>query len=336
MLTWLRAGVSALAAIYLSGFAAAFGAIALGSARAGWTALLREMEFLLFAPLPVLLLLALALCARRAVVMLLVPFAVLALLYGPHLAPKAPAPAGGAEFRVLSFNVGAARGLTRPAAVVQAIRAANPDVVCLVETPGDLEATIGDALQETYPYRASSTSMFVFSRFPLTDIRTAVLRTGAKDSLHATLEVDHRLLSLTAVHLQRVDGFPGLRSGPVPLLRSARGFATDARDAAVREMMPLLRDEGGTRILVGDFNLTPTSQSHQILSAELQDAFVEAGWGLGHTYPTMLRTLGLAVSIPMVRIDYIFHSHDLIARRAWVGTDGGSDHLPVIADLAFR
>jgi vancomycin resistance protein VanJ len=336
MLTWLRDGVQAFATLYLGGIAAARGARALGSERAGWPAFLRELELLLFAPLPLLLIVAMVLRARGAVVVLLVPLTVLTFLIGPRFAPKAPAPAGGPHIRVLSFNVGAARGLTRPAAVVQAIRASGPDVVCLVEAPANTEATIGDALRDTYPHQAGSASVFVFSRFPLTDARMGVLRNGAKDSLQATLELDNRLIGLTAVHLQRVDAFPGLGSGPMPLLRAARGFATDARDAAVNEVVPLLRREGGTQVLVGDFNLTPTSQAHQRLSAELQDAFYEAGWGLGHTYPTVARSPGLVVSFPLVRIDYIFHSRDLVASRAWVGADGGSDHLPVIADLAFR
>ena len=34
--------------------------------------------------------------------------------------------------------------------------------------------------------------------------------------------------------------------------------------------------------------------------------------------------------------DYIFHSADLRAVTARVGPDGGSDHLPVVADFAFR
>ncbi len=337
VLTSLRLGVGALSVCYVGGVAAALATITWGSAHAGWPAVIRELELLLFAPLPLLLILAMALRARGALIVLLVPLTVLAFLVGPRFTPRVAAAADGQPFRVLTFNVGGARGLTRPAAIVQAIRAADPDVVCLVETPSNAAATIGDVLRDAYPHQTGSASVFVLSRLPLLDARKSVLRSGAKDSLQVTLELDdHRLIGLTAVHLQRVDAFPGLRSGLMPFVRAARGFATDTRDAAVGEIVPLLRSEGGTHILVGDFNLTPTSQAYRRLSAELQDAFAEASWGLGHTYPTALQLPGLTVSFPLVRIDYIFHSRDLVASRAWVGADGGSDHLPVIADLAFR
>jgi vancomycin resistance protein VanJ len=45
---------------------------------------------------------------------------------------------------------------------------------------------------------------------------------------------------------------------------------------------------------------------------------------------------GQEVALPLVRIDYIFHSPDLMASNARVVPDGGSDHIPVVADLAFR
>jgi endonuclease/exonuclease/phosphatase (EEP) superfamily protein YafD len=138
------------------------------------------------------------------------------------------------------------------------------------------------------------------------------------------------------VQLQRSESYSGLRTGAARLVRTGRAFSPEARDTAVDELIAHLRSEGGTRILVGDFNMTPTSRAHAVLGAELQDAFLEAGWGLGHTYPTSLRSVGFGLPIPLVRIDYIFHSDDLVARRTWVGPNGGSDHLPVAADLAFR
>ena len=37
---------------------------------------------------------------------------------------------------------------------------------------------------------------------------------------------------------------------------------------------------------------------------------------------------------PVARVDYIWHTADLVALEAWVGADAGSDHLPVLARLA--
>jgi endonuclease/exonuclease/phosphatase family metal-dependent hydrolase len=36
---------------------------------------------------------------------------------------------------------------------------------------------------------------------------------------------------------------------------------------------------------------------------------------------------------PVARVDYIFYTRGLHATAAWLGDDGGSDHLPVLARL---
>jgi vancomycin resistance protein VanJ len=38
---------------------------------------------------------------------------------------------------------------------------------------------------------------------------------------------------------------------------------------------------------------------------------------------------------PLQRLDYIWHTNRLAALNALVGTDGGSDHLPLLADFHF-
>jgi endonuclease/exonuclease/phosphatase (EEP) superfamily protein YafD len=337
MTGWTRRGLTLLVGIYLTVLVAALAAIALGSARSGWTALLRELSHLLFAPAPVLLVLALIVRARVALLGLAVALLAFAACTLPRGMPNNEAAnQPGPAFRVLTFNLGASRRLGQPENTLRAIAASDPDVICLVEAPGNTLATVGASLHEAYPYQAGSTDAFVLSRFPLTEIRTEILSNGAKGSLQASLELDHRLMTLTVVQLQRVDSYRGLRSGPRQLASTMRSFTTEQRDAAVTELMGLIRAEAGTHVLVGDLNLTPTSQAYRVLRSHFQDAFIEAGWGLGHTYPTALYPFGSTLFLPLVRIDYVLHSSDLVARRAWVGPNGGSDHLPLMADLAFR
>jgi vancomycin resistance protein VanJ len=48
---------------------------------------------------------------------------------------------------------------------------------------------------------------------------------------------------------------------------------------------------------------------------------------MGHTlHPPQL-------PIPVQRIDYVWHSAEFIALEAFVGQEGGSDHLPMVAKL---
>jgi endonuclease/exonuclease/phosphatase (EEP) superfamily protein YafD len=337
VLACARFGLGGVVAAYLLGLAATLTSIVLGSSQDGWPALLREMILLLLAPLFPLLAAAVLLRARAAMLGLLGPIILLLWLIGPQMIPNVPtAAASGPHFRVLSLNTGAALRLADPDAIVRTVLATMPDVVCLVEAHGNTLTTVGAPLRDEYPYQHGSGEIFVLSRFPLSDERPALMRTGAKDSLHLTVEIDHRLIGLTVVHLQRPDAMPRLRSGARTLYRSGQQFTTGARDAAISELVQYLRAEGGPQIVAGDFNMTPTSAAYQVLSAELRDAFIEGGWGLGHSFPARPSVAGWGVPVPLIRIDYVFHSADLVTVQARVGPHVSSDHLPVLADLALR
>jgi endonuclease/exonuclease/phosphatase family metal-dependent hydrolase len=75
-------------------------------------------------------------------------------------------------------------------------------------------------------------------------------------------------------------------------------------------------------IWCGDMNDTPMSYSyHQLREVDLEDAFVESGSGIGHTY------IG---AFPSFRIDHIMHGPQL---RSWgfhTLPDELSDHRPII------
>lgn len=75
-------------------------------------------------------------------------------------------------------------------------------------------------------------------------------------------------------------------------------------------------------LLTGDFNDVPNSYSHQVIAAELSDAFAEKGWGLGRTFQFLSPTL---------RIDYIFYGQPLQLVRFLQYNWDHSDHKPLTA-----
>jgi endonuclease/exonuclease/phosphatase (EEP) superfamily protein YafD len=332
----MRGASYALAAFYLALLAAGSAAVLLGSAREGWTALLRELLPLLFMPLPAMLAPALVWHRRTALVGLVVLAVLCVAVCGPRTAIGGTPVTSGSALRVFSLNVGAARRIDHPDAVVRAVRATSPDVVCLVEAPVWVRQAVTGQIGDTYPFSASSDEIVVLSRLPLTDQQHDLLPVGAHDSLRVSVELDRRLIDLTVVHLLRADEYRGLRSGPRSALSTIRSFSTDERDDAVGRLIAQARAEPGAKLLAGDFNMTPTSRAHAALRQVLRDAFAESGWGLGHTYPSSLGPIGLGISLPLIRIDYIWYSDQFSANGAWVGPDGGSDHRPIVADLALR
>lgn len=336
MMFRLRACLSTILLGYLLVTIASFGLSWLGIVQSGWPVLIREMGPLLAVPVLAVWPAALLVKARGAMTIGLGWPIACGLFIGQPLLLPAATPTQEPALRVFFLNTGAARGIRTPDATIAAIRGADPDLICLVESsPGSI-ATIVAELAPSHPHSARGDDQLILSRYPLSDPQGGILTEGAKGSLEASVEVDHRLIAVTAVHLRRADSYPGLQKGALPLLRAAWQFSTVERDATVRELVDHLRATGGSRILVGDFNMTPTSAAYGIVSSELDDAFMSAGRGFGHTYPAALRSFGLGLPIPLIRIDYVFHSTDFVAQRAWVGPAASSDHLPVIVELKFR
>lgn len=77
--------------------------------------------------------------------------------------------------------------------------------------------------------------------------------------------------------------------------------------------------------LVGDFNARPTARELAPLFERYRDAWTVAGEGDGFTFPA---------SGPTARIDYVLISPELTVRTVSVPALQGSDHLPLVAELA--
>ena len=100
-------------------------------------------------------------------------------------------------------------------------------------------------------------------------------------------------------------------------------------DANVRALLSRLETVDTPVIVIGDFNLTDQHSSYRAITNHLRDAHTESGWGMGFT------ARYVPLGLPLWRIDYIFHSPQMMALRTVLGEYGASDHRPVIAELAF-
>jgi len=89
-------------------------------------------------------------------------------------------------------------------------------------------------------------------------------------------------------------------------------------------------------LLLGDFNTTSLSENYKLIREEYQDAFASSGSGLGFTYPAREK-LGIKLPMPLIRIDYIFHSEELESFRTEVLKESSdSDHRPVVSILSLQ
>ena len=80
-------------------------------------------------------------------------------------------------------------------------------------------------------------------------------------------------------------------------------------------------------ILMGDFNDTPASYAYHKIKGKMQDAYRQAGSGLGLTY------IG---DFPSFRIDYILHDSTFKAIDYHTHPEELSDHHPISASLVMK
>jgi len=293
--------------------------------RLWWLAMVNTLALYVFVPLPVLLLWGGWQRQGWALTLLSIPIVAGVLLYGSLFVPNQTANEA-ANLSVMTFNVLYSNG--DDVAIGQAIRTGGADIVGLQEYTPRHADTLPQMLQAQYPYHAETstsggTGVGLLSRFPIERAEPFPLP-PRNLALHTVLRVDDRPLHVVIVHLEANHLY---RQPLAKLARSAHSYYAK-KAAEVKFIQQEIRSVQEPLLVLCDCNFTDTSQSYADLRKLLNDSFAEAGWGLGHTFPTF-------APVPLVRLDYIWHSDRVRAIAAKVGADGRSDHLPVVVQLSW-
>lgn len=300
----------------------------------GWPQLFVLLSYagpFLFSPLALLLPVALVGRSRLALAVVLAMLALFLAIYLPYFLPRPgrPPPASGPQVRVLAFNLGPGR--STPPEVVRAIAAAGADIVAVEELTPPVADLLRQELGSRYPYTAlepEESDTGLLSRYPILATERFHPAGFGRGALQATLDVEGVRTQVIVIHPQP----PGISRGPGGLLPIGVSDAMLRRQiAAVAQRAEALSPPV---LILGDFNMSDQSQAYQVMAAHWVDAFRQAGSGLGFTFADGL-PVGRFRTRPLVRIDYIFHSPGVYARRADVVCGTGSDHCYVIADLAL-
>jgi endonuclease/exonuclease/phosphatase (EEP) superfamily protein YafD len=282
----------------------------------------------LFLPLAVLLPASLLRRYRPLQILALVPAVLFLLTYGHLYLPRPPVHPVGPTLTVLTHNVLYTN--VDADGIATAVEAHEPDFFALRELEPPLSLALDTRFAADYPHHRFEPGCGFWSRHPILAYEAFQLVPGEGDwTQQFLLDVEGDPVTVLSVHPRSppLRGFHlfGLALG-VPT-----GFANEQRDADVRGLLARLEGMERPVILIGDFNLTDQQSLYQRLTQHLHDSHRESGWGMGFTFTRFPR-----VGLPMWRIDYVFHSPDLVALSTTVEDFGGSDHRPVIARLAFR
>jgi endonuclease/exonuclease/phosphatase family metal-dependent hydrolase len=272
--------------------------------------------------------------------------------------------ANSSFFKVLSYNVKNLSNdnvdLVEPEIrdkIIGYFDAEDPDVLCLQEfsvihrDPVAFIDSISEHLNMPFhthsqyyeKHRKRIDAIIIFSKYP-------ILNYGSikKDDLHnyalfADLLIGKDTARLFNIHLESLrlrhedynfiseldlqfEENENLKESSMKIFKKLK-TAFARRALQVDNLASCIMDSPYPVILCGDFNDTPNSYAYQQLTANLKDAFMESGNGLGNTY------IG---KLPSYRIDYILYSEYFISHDFSRDLIKYSDHYPVSCLIEVR
>ncbi len=218
----------------------------------------------------------------------------------------APVAAGPADLLVATQNIGADNA--DPSAAAQALTASNAGLVAVQEIDAS-GASATAVLDARYPYRASSTTVGLWSSWPMDEAEPLELGLGWARALRVLVHHPSGDIAVYAVHL------PSVRPG-----------YTATRDQALAELTAIVQSDSASRVLVmGDLNTATTDPALTALTDELADSRETVRGGFGFTWPAQF---------PMTRPDHVL-GRGVTAVSDQVLDGGGSDHRAVVVGLRF-
>lgn len=225
------------------------------------------------------------------------------------------------------------------AEVIEIINGLNPDIVCFQECGGFSKkalASFSDKINCKY-YVNELSGILVLSKYPLEDDSftekfndactfgtVKLVNAGGLGKFYVEC-VHLKSYCLTNDEIEYIHDAKHYiddsdTKGKSLISKLKYGFKERTEDTKfIMENMP----ENGLPIIVcGDFNDTPMSYTyHQMRKAGMSDAFLQVGHGFGKTY---------CGELPLLRIDYFWHSENIIPMTFTRLKKKLSDHYPII------
>jgi endonuclease/exonuclease/phosphatase (EEP) superfamily protein YafD len=275
--------------------------------------------YVLWALLPAYAIAVAAVCFRAwplAIVAGIVVVAHLVFVLPPlfRTVPVNAAAASAPRVRVVSVNL--RFNNTDHAPTLDQLERFDADVIVLQEvTPAWWDAIRASNLAMSHPEVAEAIrdhpgGMAILSREPLRDVEVQEVQTWP--IITATVVLAGRAVHLAGVHV------------PAPL----QTFGRNQR--AQREVTAIARSLPRPRLLAGDFNASPYNRWHEeLLDLGLRDAHEAVGRPFAVTWRTR------RFPVPPLLIDHVYADPPIVPVRAAEGRAFGSDHRPIVVDLAI-
>lgn len=235
----------------------------------------------------------------------------------PYYRPPASIQTKGDAFKLLNANILAKN--RNYEALSALIHRETPDIVALEEVTAEWAAGIKPAMR-SYPYQvviplSNAFGIALYSKWPLSGTQVKYFGNAYRGrhfpSIVSHVHVGSNIITLVVAH-------------PLPPMA---GFSV--RNSQLADLANQRKVLGNRLLVVGDLNMSPWSPYFQrfILQTGLRDS--QLGFGIQPSWPA---------ANPLVRIpiDHVLVSQQFVVLKRKLGPDIGSDHLPVIAELALK
>jgi endonuclease/exonuclease/phosphatase (EEP) superfamily protein YafD len=269
----------------------------------------------------------------------LIPAGFFLLRYGPQFRPRRSIPLPHSRcIRVMTFNLH--KEEAHIDLIIALIRQARPDILAVQELRPGAAACFETELDDLLPHRAlhpragRAEGQGVLSRYPIVADEYWRNPHISSESLgHQRVVIDIEGVSVTLYNTHPIH--PGM---------GGRWFADDLRGKEIDVVLAKAGQDSAAVLIMGDFNMTDTSDDYRRITADFGDTFGEVGQGLGFSWPDIRLPQALPDNFspvplptpPLLRLDYIFHSPSIQALEARVWPDSaGSDHRPLLATLTL-
>ena len=263
------------------------------------------------------------------------------VILAPHILPGGtPKPKDYDEsqlLRVVSVNI--AEGEKDLPALLERINELGADVVCFQEVlyyyPKSIEFRERDQtrmIQQTlkmdgpfegqFEYEEGTYGLMTVSRFPVVQSRLIELEDGRAQT--ATIRAGGKDIKIINVHLSASSYWRGECARGLSYFSDKLATARRTQDGQIQYLLVEEIEEKNT-VLAGVFTLSEyMHKPYKRLTDVLIDSYNTRGFGIGATYPT---------GLPLIRIDYIFSTPDLVPVFARSIPTPYSDHAIVVTDL---
>ncbi|MEG4211948.1 endonuclease/exonuclease/phosphatase family protein [Microcoleus sp. S13_B4] len=228
----------------------------------------------------------------------------------------APAVAGatpGQNLRILHSNV--LRSNRRYSEVISLVKAEQPDIAVFVEVNSSWARELS-VLREIFPYSSTQQESerfgsAIYSKLPLNNSSVRAFSNQRK-SLLVDVKFQGKIISLILAH-------------PTVPIKHQSFIARNQQLAGIGEYAAQVKNP---LIVVGDFNTTMWSPFYKnmVKTGNLRNA--RSGFGILPTWPTFM-------PLAYIPIDHFLVSKEISVLKIHTGRNVGSDHLPLITDLAI-